>query len=299
MVSHLSLLIVIITAKNSPTYSSGLAKYKISQELSQTIKFKYFFFTNQSPQIFTNSDIVFIAGKYIVKNSELCFTITYSSIVDSNNPNCEFDASALSVCIPYCIYSVVVNREPKEVTDFIYFDAETIEYNSVTSKSDVKMDLTVIYPSQSSRFKYLGPSGSNIKLWSTYFISGLFKFSKTRKMIIEATDIDYLKTLSINIITSESFSLMVSDKPSIIDIIDDNIDLTVTQPKQRVKSSSSSQDINQPFDTNIHNQKTAELDEDANLQDDIEDLDEEAQPKKKRKFARGKLNEKSKKVGKK
>ncbi|CAG8476842.1 2182_t:CDS:2 [Cetraspora pellucida] len=55
----------------------------------------------------------------------------------------------------------------------------------------------------------------------------------------------------------------------------------------------------EPFDTNIHNQKTAKLDEDANSQDDIEDLDEKAQPKKKRKFARGKLNEKGKKVEKK
>ncbi|CAG8810936.1 23106_t:CDS:1, partial [Dentiscutata erythropus] len=118
--------------KNSPTYSSGLAKYKISQELSQTIKFKYFFSTNQSPQIFTNGDIIFIAGKYIVENSEPCFTIAYSSIVDSNNPNREFDATALPVCIPHCMYSVVVNREPKEVTDFIHFGAETIEYNSVT-----------------------------------------------------------------------------------------------------------------------------------------------------------------------
>ncbi|CAG8753936.1 25605_t:CDS:1, partial [Dentiscutata erythropus] len=167
------------------------------------------------------------------------------------------------------------------VTDFIHFGAETIEYNSVTSKPDVKMDLTVIYPSQSSRFKYLGPSGSNIKLRSTYFISGLFKFSKTVKMMIEATDIDYLRTSSINITTSKSSSLTASNKPSIIDIIDDDIDSTVIQPKQRVESSSSSQDINQPFDTNIHNQKTAELDEDANSQDDIEDLDEEAQPKKK------------------
>ncbi|CAG8662913.1 22091_t:CDS:2, partial [Cetraspora pellucida] len=203
-------------AKNSPTYSFGLAKYKISQELSQIIKFKYFFSTNQSPQIFTNDDIVFIAGKYIVENFEPCFTITYSSIVD-----------------------MVINQEPKEITNFIHFGAETIEYNSVTS-----------------------PSGSNIKLQSTYFIS--------------ATDIDYLRTSSINIITSKSSSLMAFDKPSIIDIIDDDIDSTVIQPKQHVEFSSSSQDINQPFDTNIHNQKTAELDKDANSQDDIEDLDEEA-----------------------
>ncbi|CAG8551009.1 5146_t:CDS:2 [Dentiscutata erythropus] len=271
MVFHVSLLVVIITAKNSPVYSSGLVKYKISQELSQTIKYKYFFPTNQSPQMFTNGDIVFIAGKYIVKNSELCFTIAYSSIVDSNNPIREFDSTTLPVCLPHCIYSVVVNRDPKEVTDFIHFGAETIEYNSITSKPDVKMDLTVIYPSESSRFKYLGPSGSKIKLRSTYIVSGLFKFSKSGKMMIEATDIDYLRTSSNNITTSESSSLTASDKPSIIDIIDDDIDSPVIQPKQHVESSSSSQCTNQPFNTDIHDQRTAELEDNKNSQDDIED----------------------------
>ncbi|CAG8795330.1 26134_t:CDS:1, partial [Gigaspora rosea] len=40
------------------------------------------------------------------------------------------------------------------------------------------------------------------------------------------------------------------------------------------------QDVNWLFDTDIYNQKTAKLDNDTNLQNNIEDFDNEAQPKK-------------------
>ncbi|CAG8613917.1 21369_t:CDS:1 [Racocetra persica] len=297
MVSHVSLLVVIITAKNSSSCSQGLAKYKIYEELSQTIKFKYFFSTNQSPHVLANGNLVFISGKYIVENSEPCFTIAYSSII-GKNPNYGFDMTAIPICIPHCIYSVIVNREPKEVKEFIHFGAETVEYNSVTGKPDVKIDLTIIYPSQSSRFKYLGPSGSNIKSLSTYFISGFLKFSKSGKMMIEATNVDYLKTSTISITASKTSSLTIANTLSIIDLIDDDIDLTTTRLKQQLEPfltsaknidayDSGTQVIGQLSDDDVYDQKTVELEEDMNSQDEIEELDEEVQPKKRRKSAKG------------
>ncbi|KAF0409672.1 hypothetical protein F8M41_008341 [Gigaspora margarita] len=51
-------------------------------------------------------------------------------------------------------------------------------------------------------------------------------------IIIEATDIDYLRTSTINIAASESSYSKVSDTPSIIDIIDDDIDSTITKTLQ-------------------------------------------------------------------
>ncbi|CAG8793437.1 23898_t:CDS:2, partial [Racocetra persica] len=227
MVSHISLLVVIIAIKNSPLCMQSLAKYKISKELSQTIKFKYFFTTNQSSHIFKNSDLVFISGKYVVENSEPCFIIAYSSIVDNKNPNREFDMTAISVYIPHCIYSVVINREPKEVKEFIHFGAETVEYNSVT-------------------------------------------------------DIDYLKTLAINIITSKSSSLTKANTPSIIDLIDDDIDSTVTQPKQQLKPS-----LTPVKNINANESNIEVIEDDKNLQDDVDELDEEVQPKKRVKSAKG------------
>ncbi|CAG8668434.1 2436_t:CDS:1, partial [Racocetra fulgida] len=176
--------------------------------------------------------LVFISGKFIVENSEPCFTIAYSSIVDNGNPNREFDLSNVPITIPHSMYFVTATRQPKNVGDFIHFGAETIQYNSVTGNSDIKMDMTIIYSLHSSRFKYLGHLGSNIKLRSNYFVSGLFKFSKSGKMMIEATDIDYLRTSTINIGGSESSHSTMSNAPSIIDIIDDDIDSTVKKAPQ-------------------------------------------------------------------
>ncbi|CAG8519118.1 6800_t:CDS:2 [Gigaspora margarita] len=148
MVSHVSLLVVIISVKNSHLCSNGLAKYKLTKELSQIVKFKYFFSTDQPFQTFANSDIVFISGKYIVENMEPCFTITYSSIIDSGNPNCEFDMSNIPITISHYMYFVTVNCDPKRVKEFVHFGIEMIEYNSVTSKSNaliLKYDPPILY----------------------------------------------------------------------------------------------------------------------------------------------------------
>ncbi|CAG8834537.1 18144_t:CDS:2, partial [Gigaspora margarita] len=53
--------------------------------------------------------------------------------------------------------------------------------------------------------------------------------SESGKMMIEATDIDYLKTSTISISVSEKSYLTTADTPSIIDIIDNDIDSTGTQ----------------------------------------------------------------------
>ncbi|CAG8689587.1 16995_t:CDS:2, partial [Racocetra fulgida] len=217
MVSYALLLVVVISVKNSPSCSQGLAKYKLTRELSQTIKFKYFFPTNQPYQTFANGDIIFISGKYIVENSEPCFTIAYVSIVDNKNPNREFDMSDVPITIPIA-YTLI----------YLLW-CETVEYNS----PNIKMDMTIIYPHKSPRFKYLGDLGSNIKLRSSYVISGLFKFSKSGKMMIEATDIDYLKTSTISINQSESLSSITANGSSIIDIIDDDIESIAIQKLQK------------------------------------------------------------------
>ncbi|CAG8677212.1 43837_t:CDS:2, partial [Gigaspora margarita] len=104
-----------------------------------------------------------------------------------------------------------------------------MEYNSITFKPDIKMDITIIYPLKSLKFKYLGDLGSNIKLRANYFVSGLIRFSKSGKMIIEATDVDYLKTSTINVNLSESSSLPIPNAPSIIDLIDDDLNLANLQ----------------------------------------------------------------------
>ncbi|CAG8773016.1 30773_t:CDS:2, partial [Racocetra persica] len=219
------------SVKNGSLCSHGFAKYKLSNESSQMIKFKYFFPANQSPQIFANGDLVFISGKYVVENSEPCFTIAYSTLIDNKNPSREFDTTDLPICIPHCMYSVVVNHVPKGVNEFIHFGAEAIEYNSVTSKPDVKMDLTIIYLSQYPRFKYLGPSGLNIKLRSTYFISGLFKFSKKDNNANNSDNQDIDRQPDDDIPDQK-----VVDLEDDIDLQSETDDLEEVQPKKRRKS---------------------------------------------------------------
>ncbi|CAG8474837.1 6201_t:CDS:2 [Dentiscutata erythropus] len=161
MLSHIALLIVIASAKN-----------------------------NRSSQIFNTGDIVFVCDKLLIENSEENITVTYASIIDSE--------------------------------EFIHFGVECVEYDSVTGTSIVKIEIIILYNSQSMRFKYLDASGINIKIRNTYLISGFIKFSDSGKLMIEATDFDFLKSQ----IYSSNITKISSDKSSkshsILDIIADN-----------------------------------------------------------------------------
>ncbi|CAG8777801.1 17992_t:CDS:2 [Gigaspora margarita] len=134
---------------------------------------------NKQPQLFIPSDLVFFSEKYVIENLEQCITIAYATITNNKNPNYEFDVSDIPVYVLYCIISVIVN---------------------------------LLYSSQATRFqKYLGTSGSNIKLGNGYFVLRLFEFSKSGQIIIEATDIDYLRTSTLNHNTFEN-SFLINSK---------------------------------------------------------------------------------------
>ena len=145
MPSHVALIVAITSVKNYRTCSYGLAKYKLSKDVSQTIKWKYYFPVNEQPRLFASGDLVFISGKYVVENSDQCVTVTYASIIDNENPNREFDTSDVPTCVPHCMFSMTVNRKPKELDEFIHFGVESVEYNPVTGTPDVKMQMTVLY----------------------------------------------------------------------------------------------------------------------------------------------------------
>ncbi|CAG8790527.1 12408_t:CDS:2, partial [Cetraspora pellucida] len=86
----------------------------------------------------------------------------------------------------------------KEVENFIYFGVETVEYNSVISLPNAKMQMMK-----------------------------LIKFSQTDKLVIETTDIEYIKTLNYNVFRSSS--LMMPRSQLIIDIVVNNVKSTTTQ----------------------------------------------------------------------
>ncbi|CAG8751819.1 8049_t:CDS:2, partial [Gigaspora margarita] len=183
---------------------------------------------NESLQIVSPRDIVFISDKYVIDNFEECVVIAYASIIDTGKSKCEFDITGIPICTPYCMITVCINRTPKITEEFIHLRADCIEYNSVTGSSNIKMEITILYESQSVRFKHLGASGINIKTGNIYIISEFIKFSDSGKMIIEATDIDFQKFPTNYPNTPE----ILPDKPkthSIIDIIANDIDPVTAQ----------------------------------------------------------------------
>ncbi|CAG8829969.1 21172_t:CDS:2 [Gigaspora margarita] len=278
---HVALLVAITSVKKQSLFSYGFAKYKFLKEISQTIRWKYFFPTNKQPQQFTPSDLVFISGKYIIENLEQCITISYASIINNENPNYKFNISDVPEYVPHCMISVIANCKLKEVEDYVHFGVESFEYNSITGSSDVKMQITVLYSSQAIRFqKYLGISSSNIKLRNTYFMSGFFKFLKSGQIIIEAIDINYLRTSTLNYNTFENSSLIKSSNRSIIDIIANDIESVSAQILlKHARSSASSDKLG-----NIDNENNGpdfededELDDNTHIED--EECEENLQPK--------------------
>ncbi|CAG8602726.1 2592_t:CDS:2 [Cetraspora pellucida] len=258
MVSHVTLFVEIVSVKTNHLCSYGLANYKLSKDLFQSIKFKYFFPTDQPITTFESGDIVFISGKYIIENTEPYFTIAYSTVINDAKPDHVSEITNLPICIPYYIYSVTINHEPKKVNEFIHFGAEAIEYNSVTTKPDIKMDIIIVYPLQSPKFKYLGPLGSNLKLRANYFVSGS--------------------------------SLVTPHAPSIIDLIDDDLNSANSQvPEESTKhlktfdmicdnkkiAESDNDEVNNQImesDNDEDGKKITELDNDKDLQDEFEGI---------------------------
>ncbi|CAG8661929.1 17088_t:CDS:2, partial [Cetraspora pellucida] len=157
-----------------------------------TIRWKYFIPTDPPAQQIMFSDIIFISGKYIIENTEECVTVAYASIVNTENAEHEFNSYNVPVCDPHVMFYVGVNRKPKETEDFIHF----------------------------------GIVGANIKVGNKYTISGHVKFSDLGKMMIEATDIDYVKGSEFNYNTSENSSSIKSNVRSIINVIADDVEST-------------------------------------------------------------------------
>ncbi|RIB20611.1 hypothetical protein C2G38_1177765 [Gigaspora rosea] len=207
-----------------------------------------------------------MCGKYVVENSEECVTVAYASIIDAGKPECEFDMTGVPVCDPHLMVSANVNRSPKKTEEFIHFGVESSEYNAVTGSSNIKMEMIVLYTSQSVRFKHLGLLGINIKTANNYLISGFIKFSDSGKILIEATDIDYQKSSIYTPMMSEISPDKSQKTRSIIDIIADDIE---SAPEQKNDSNLEAENDNEE-QQNVSNLE-AENDNEEQLNDHEEE----------------------------
>ncbi|CAG8626673.1 29586_t:CDS:1 [Gigaspora margarita] len=257
MLTHISLLIIIIAVKNSRSCSHGIARYKLSNQSTQTIKWKYFIPADSPIQQFEAGDIVFFSGKYVVESAEQCVIVAYASIINSGNPGRKFNTNNFPICDPHRMFYVGINQKLMETEDFIHFSAECTEYNSVTGSNNIKIEMTILYPSQSVRFKYLGLLGANIKTGNKYIVSGLVKFSNKGRMMIEAMNIDYVKSAKFSYNISKSPSTIKTNTRSIIDIIADNVKSINSQSKKPKLDTSSKESDNITTSKSYETSKTS------------------------------------------
>ncbi|CAG8822965.1 36201_t:CDS:2, partial [Gigaspora margarita] len=169
----------------------------------------------------------------------------------------------IPVCDPHLMVFANINCSPKKTEEFIHFGVESSEYNAITGSSNIKIEMIVLYASQSVRFKHQGLLRINIKTANNYLILGFIKFSDFGKILIEVTDIDYQKS-SIYTPTVSEISPDKSQKTrSIINIIADNIESGSTQ-MTNCQFSSKTAFIFTKFDTKIN--PAPEQKNDSNLE---------------------------------
>ncbi|RIB15123.1 hypothetical protein C2G38_2320487 [Gigaspora rosea] len=172
---------------------------------------------------------------------------------------------------------MTANRKLKEVDDYIHFGAESVEYNLVTSSSAVKIQITVLYSSQATRFqKYQGTLGSNIKL------------GNTNRSIIDIIA-DDIKSVSAQILLKHAGFSASSNKPSNIgafestkNLVDAGIKIGFCSKENEKKSHNQPNYIELDYQDNKNDRSDFEdkdeLDDDTHIVG--EKYEEDLQPKK-------------------
>ncbi|CAG8743236.1 12151_t:CDS:1, partial [Ambispora leptoticha] len=135
-------------------------------------------------------DIVSITGKFVIENSEQYITIASATKVDKKDSSDEFNLELIPLNTPHLMFNTTVICDLNTMGETIHFGVETKEYNSCTGNRDIYMPITVFYPIQHTRFNHLR---ANLKIGKPLMISGFLHIIKSTTIMVEATDIDYLR----------------------------------------------------------------------------------------------------------
>ncbi|RIB23975.1 hypothetical protein C2G38_2071214 [Gigaspora rosea] len=255
MSSHITLIVIVVTKEDSNSLTQGFAKYQPVLDDFSIIQWKYFYPFEKPYVEFSVGDIVMLAGKFVVENSEQYITASNVCVVATRDPNQEFNAADIPISIPHCMLPVLVKNEPQNLREITYFDTKCSQYNSFTNSKNVLMKIRVHYPANSKRFTYLRANNS-IRTGRTFLISGFFRRISSDMTTMEATDIDSFITpnakttfeLEDKIFLSSSNSNNRSDIDLIIDEIESNTSLPLKKPRNL-----NSRTCNQDNDSNIKN----------------------------------------------
>ncbi|CAG8799484.1 17317_t:CDS:2, partial [Racocetra persica] len=127
MSSHATLIVIIISKENSNSLTQGFAKYQSAEDDFKTVRWKYFYPFQKPYAEFSAGDIVMFVGKFIVESLEQYITVSHVNVIATGDSNQEFEANEIPFSISYCMFLVLVNRDPKEPTDI---DFATINVNA-------------------------------------------------------------------------------------------------------------------------------------------------------------------------
>lgn len=228
---HASIVVFITTKNENNSFTQGTAQYQPSEHTFTTIHWKRFDSTDSSKTDFSVGDIVSIAGKFVVENSEQFITIASATVVDKKDSKDEFDAELIPLNTPHVMLNVTVTRDLKTSGDTIHFGVETREYNSCTGNHDIHMPITVFYPVQRSRFNHLR---ANLKINKPLMVSGFLHIIKSTVTMVEATDVDYLKQ-EVNYNITKNPLQTTTKTFTDLDRIADEIHATTSSPIQKKK----------------------------------------------------------------
>ncbi|RIB24979.1 hypothetical protein C2G38_2167122 [Gigaspora rosea] len=148
MLIHASVVVFITTKNENNSFTHGIAQYQPSENVFSTIHWKRFDSSDKSNNNFLIGDIVSIAGKFVIENSEQFITIASATIVDKKDSTDEFNSEIITFNTIHLMFNATVTHDLKTSGETIHFGVETREYNSYTGNHDIHISITVYYPIQ-------------------------------------------------------------------------------------------------------------------------------------------------------
>ncbi|CAG8725200.1 28354_t:CDS:1, partial [Dentiscutata erythropus] len=92
--------------------------------------------------------------KFIIEDGVEYVTVAYANIIGIGDSEDPFKPDEIPLCVPHYMSPVIIKHGPKLRNENIYFGAESRVYNSFTTH-EVRMEIIISYPARATRFEHL------------------------------------------------------------------------------------------------------------------------------------------------
>ncbi|RIB00618.1 hypothetical protein C2G38_2233625 [Gigaspora rosea] len=135
---HTSMVVFISAKNNNNSFAHGIAQYQPSKNTYATINWKHFDPPSNFNDDFSVGNIVSIAGKFAIENSEQYVTIASATVVDKKDSKDEFDEQSIPLNAPHLMFNAIETCDLKTLGETVYFGVETRKYNFCTGSQNEK-----------------------------------------------------------------------------------------------------------------------------------------------------------------